>query len=68
MKKQVDEMDVDELEVDEMRIRRGGTTPHPYRTFHLIDKGQSNVCSVSFRNFLFLEKLKLVILQVQNNQ
>ena len=58
-------MGVDELEVDEMGIRRSGTTPPPYRTFHLIDRGQSNV---SFRNFLFLEKLKLVIIQVQNNQ
>ena len=61
-------MGVDELEVDEMGIRRSGTTHSPYRTFHLIDRGQSDVCSVSFRNFLFLEKLKLVILQVQNNQ
>ena len=62
-------MGVDELEVDEMGIRRSWTTPPPpYRTFHLIDRGQSDVCSVSFRIFLFLEKLKLVILQVQNNQ
>ena len=62
-------MGVDELDVDEMGIRRSGTTPPPYRTFHLIDRGQSlTVCSVSFRNFLFLEKLKLVILQVKNNQ
>ena len=61
-------MGVDELEVDEMGIRRSGTTLPQYRTFHLIDRGQSDVCSVSFRNFLFLEKLKLVILQVQNNQ
>ena len=61
-------MGVDELEVDEMGIRRSGTTHSPYRAFHLIDRGQSDVCSVSFRNFLFLEKLKLVILQVQNNQ
>ena len=51
-------MGVDELEVDEMGIRRSGTTLPPYRTtFHLIDRGQSDVCSVSFRNFLFLEKL-----------
>ena len=61
-------MGVDELEVDEIGIRRSGTTPPPYRTFHLIDRGQSDVCSVSFRNFLFSEKLKHVILQVQNNQ
>ena len=61
-------MGVDELEVDEMGIRRSGTTHLPYRTFHLIDRGQSDVCSASFCHFLFLEKLKLVILQVQNNQ
>ena len=61
-------MGVDELEVDEMGIRRSGTTPPPYRPFHLIDRGQSDVCSASFRIFLFLEKHKLVILQVQNNQ
>ena len=50
-------MGVDKLEVDEMGIRRSGTTLPPYRTFHLIDRGQSDVCSVSFRNYLFLEKL-----------
>ena len=61
-------MGVDELEVDKMGIRRSGTTPPPYRIGHLIDRGQSNVCSVSFRNFLIWEKLKLVILQVKNNQ
>ena len=60
-------MGVDELIEDEMGIRQSKTTPLPYRTFHLIDRGQYNVC-LSFRNFLFLEKLKLVILQVQNNQ
>ena len=56
------------MEVDEMGIRQSGTTPTPYRIFHLINRGKSDVCSMSFRNFLFLEKLKLVILQVQNNQ
>ena len=49
-------MGVDELEVDEMGIRRSGTTLPPYRTFHLIDRGQSDVCSVSFRIFLFFGK------------
>ena len=32
-------MGVDELRVDEMGIRRSGMTPPPYRTFHLIDRG-----------------------------
>ena len=44
-------MGVDESEVDEMGIRQSGSTPPPYRTFHLIDRGQSDVYSVSFRNF-----------------
>ena len=49
-------MGVDELEVDEMGIRRSGTTLPPYHTFHLIDRGKSDVCSVSFCNFFVFGK------------